>query len=197
MREWVFGYDSGIYTEGLQFYTRADIHPHQDQGGTLSLPDRRVLVRYYLNPYQQTLCRQVVEDDQLPPTHLETSDWPTGLTTTFTDPKYAGDPNALCENVRSVRFLLRCRDSATTGQGNEFCYYNGGWLVDRTFTPVQGGQLPATTDDPTGYHKYTHIVVRLEIRDNAAMQRPFGTDTSTVIPSRTFVKVLQIPTTIQ
>ncbi|MGD0090250.1 MAG: type II secretion system protein [Planctomycetota bacterium] len=172
-----------IITDALQFYTRADIHTHPDQTGATSRPERRVLVRYYLNPSQHTLCRQVLEDDAPTPVQLEGSSlWPRAMTD-LTWP----DENALCEDVRTLRFLLRRWDANY-----------------KEFVPPLNSILPytpATDNNPVtnnqDYTQCTHLLVRLELRDRYTDKRATATGNYAVIPCRVFTKVLPLPKALQ
>jgi len=181
-----FTQSGAIRGSALQFYTRADVRA-QEAGAP---PERRVLVRYYLNPNERTLCRQVNEDDgavtspPAAPLQLEGGGqdsagkelWPVALS----DPTQV-DANAICEDVRTVRFVLRRWDDTL-----------------KQFVPPQPGVPPLGSTlqaDQSDWPNCTHILVWLELQDKAAENRPFAN--LAIIPCRTFVKVLPIPKTIQ
>jgi len=175
-----------IVGSALQFYTRADIRAQEIDAP----PERHVLVRYYLNPNDHTLCREVNEDDSaLPdnPLPLEGGGtdrgnkqlWPVALS----DPSQV-DANAVCDDIRAVRFLLRRWDDTS-----------------KQFIPSLTSvlQYDPGSDGRSDCSDCTHILIRLEMTDTEARNRPLTQldANSAIIPCRTFVKVLPIPKAIQ
>ena len=165
--------DGTILTDALQFYTRADTHPQPDQADDPSPPERRVFVRYYVNPNEHTLCREVIAREVIingiinPINPLPEDDVPDALKTT----PHPVDKYAVCDNVRTVRFLLRRWDDTQK-------------QFDQPLTNTTPSATPSTC---------THVLVLLQMQDEYAEQRPFSNNA--VLPVRTFVKVLPLPKT--
>jgi len=153
-----------IGSDIIQFYTHADMNP----ASTTANPDRLVFVRYYVNPVDHTLCRQVLDDATHVPFEQNQS--------VAVKPYATSDGNAMFDDVRQLVILHRT------------------WRPDtKDFDPAL-----YSTVDSSNYASSTHLVVKLIMRDKYAEERlkhdPLATQQMLF---RSFVRVLPIPKTFE